>query len=784
VCPETANPGLAACRQEVEKLGTRLGGTVSCDAGAPQNGPRIPGEATFGDMREGADGVRTLPLAFALPTRQGSADASIVISFAIDPMRLTEMLRQQDLPADWAVSVTDRRGIVVARNVAATGAIGDLMPAMRRAALAESARGVLPVRFTPEGAKVTTAFAHAEHSGYVVTLGGTLPVAGARLLAIGALVLAAGLLAGVLLAPRLARLVRRPGRGSLQWTRPRRLGRLAAGLEEAQGRSRILYDAVPLGVMVVEPDSLALLDCNDRACDMLGNFPAQAPSLPASGLDADIGARLRAIATTPHGEVFETRLLRGDGPSVDLQVTARRLVLREGTLVMALLQDVTERNAVVAALAESQAELRDLNMTLEQRVREEVAAREEAQAHLLQAQKMQALGQLAGGIAHDFNNVLHMVIGMAELTDQRAEDPVMVRRHSGRIIRAANRGASITSRLLNFARKAELRTERVDVAAMLAGVREIVGSTLGTTMDIVVRDRDGLPPALADASQLETVLVNLAVNARDAMPGGGTFILSAVARSVAPDDAAAVGVLPGRYVRIVATDTGSGMDAATLARATEPFFTTKGPGQGTGLGLAMARGFAEQSGGTLQIESTPGKGTAVSLWLPAADTQMTAAPLTSVGPPRVLDVRVLVVDDDPMVRETTTAQLEAAGLNVTSTSDPLEALALLDHDETVAALVTDLAMPVMNGLMLIRAAQERRPALPALLITGNTATGDAAALAVTGVASRSFSLLRKPVTSQHLIEAISALLRSAADRSTSTGASTTPSPAERLQAAE
>ncbi len=415
--------------------------------------------------------------------------------------------------------------------------------------------------------------------------------------------------------------------------------------------------------------------------------------------------------------------------------------------------DLREVDEVAGALHRSLAgqqaaldALKLLNESLEARVRQEIASREEAQSQLAQSQRMEALGQLAGGIAHDFNNVLQAVTGGLSLIQRRADDPAAVRRLSGMAADAAGRGAAITGRLLTFARRGELQAIAIEPVALLEGLREILSATLGTGITVQVAPSSGLPCFRADRAQLETVLVNLAVNARDAMPQGGTLSLSARAerQGDAPDQPA--DLQPGQYVRLALADTGSGMDAATLARASEPFFTTKGPGRGTGLGLAMARGFAQQSGGGLCIHSLQGAGTMVTLWFPQAGRDLPAGPraAASRADPALAPLRLLMVDDDSMVRNVLAHEMEDHGFLVTTASDGLAALALLDGGEPADLLISDFAMPGMDGLTLIAEARRRRPDLPALLLTGYAEAG----LAV--VQDPLTVLLRKPVSGEDL----------------------------------
>ena len=409
----------------------------------------------------------------------------------------------------------------------------------------------------------------------------------------------------------------------------------------------------------------------------------------------------------------------------------------------------------ITARKRSEEKLRALNERLEARVQEEVGAREEAQQQLARAQQMEALGQLAGGIAHDFNNVLQAVSGGLTLILRSAEDPRAVRRYAKMAGDAADRGAAVTGRLLAFARRGDLRASSVSPRHLLENLKEILASTFGPDIDVEVVTQANTPPLLVDAAQLETVLVNLAVNARDAMTDGGRLTISAKSDSI---DAATLGssrIAPGSFIRLDVSDTGVGMSAATLARCLEPFFTTKPKGKGTGLGLSMARGFAEQSGGALAIQSELGRGTTVTLWLPqaTAESDLVEGRMAPHATPRAI-LRILVVDDDPMVRSVVSSQLTDFGYRVAEASDGLAALAHLEGAASPPDLiVTDFAMPGMNGLILIEEARRARPELPAILFTGYAdANIDGRGLSDTTV------LLRKPVSYIELANATAALL--------------------------
>ena len=421
---------------------------------------------------------------------------------------------------------------------------------------------------------------------------------------------------------------------------------------------------------------------------------------------------------------------------------------------------VTARREAELVLSRSKAEL-------EQLVADRTRDLEVTQARLAHAQRMEALGQLAGGIAHDFNNVMQAVQGGAVLAERRADDPARVRSLSRMIIEASARGAAITRRLLAFARQSDLRSESIDPASLLAGMEEILAHTIGSAITVRVHSQPGLPPLIADRGQLETVLVNLATNARDAMPDGGTLTLTAALEVLDHDDGPGhpITLKAGRYVRLRVADTGTGMPEDVLARASEPFFTTKTVGQGTGLGLAMARGFAEQSRGGLLIASEAGRGTTVTLWLPAgtaADVpaQDAGEDAASSPAPSRLRARILLVDDDTLVRETLAQELEDEGFAIRATGEGSLALAWLDGGEAVDLVVADLSMPGMDGLTLIREVQRRRPHLPAILLTGFAT--NAAEIAVNGAMSGAFTLLRKPVSGAVLVERATALLDRAA----------------------
>ena len=371
-------------------------------------------------------------------------------------------------------------------------------------------------------------------------------------------------------------------------------------------------------------------------------------------------------------------------------------------------------------VAERTAELTHFNEQLELRIEERTRERETALAQLFEAQKLDTIGQLTGGVAHDFNNLLMAILGSLALLRKRLPEDPHSRRLLDNAVQGAQRGAALTQRLLAFSRRQELKPEPVDFAQLVGGMEELLTRALGQGVELATHFSSALPPILADTNQLELALLNVALNARDAMPQGGKLTISAAPETITSRGADSL-LQPGDYVRIMLVDTGIGMDETTLAKATEPFFTTKGPGKGTGLGLSMVHGLAAQSGGLLHISSESNMGTTVELWLPQAKT--CAAPTarnveyrnsTPTTPP----CNVLVVDDDLLVITGTAAMIEDLGHTPIEANSGAEALARLAAGPKIDIVITDHVMPVMTGLQLAKRIQEQYPGLPIILATG------------------------------------------------------------------
>jgi signal transduction histidine kinase len=378
--------------------------------------------------------------------------------------------------------------------------------------------------------------------------------------------------------------------------------------------------------------------------------------------------------------------------------------------------DATETHRAQAALHENHARLQELNATLELRVEAALAERALVQDALRQSQKMDAMGQLTGGVAHDFNNLLMPIIGSLDMLQRKGLGDERTQRMIDGALQSAERAKTLVQRLLAFARRQPLQAQAVDIVGLVRGMEDLLQSTVGPRIRIEFDLKPSLPAGMADPNQLEMALLNLAVNSRDAMPEGGTLTITAHLENL-PDEHGPV-LPPGAYLRLCVHDTGLGMDEATRLQATEPFFSTKGVGRGTGLGLSMVHGLAAQLGGALTLESEPGQGTTIKIWLPVAD-QNAAAPTSRADP--VLGTgsgTVLLVDDEDLVRASTADMLTDLGYRVVEAQTAEEALRKIEEGLEVDLLVTDHLMPGMTGADLARAVGRNRPNLPVLLISG------------------------------------------------------------------
>jgi len=447
----------------------------------------------------------------------------------------------------------------------------------------------------------------------------------------------------------------------------------------------------------------------------------------------DRARRLEVVSRTIEtGEDYsiEYRNIWPDGSQHWVDVRARAVRRPDGSIksLVGVSSDITarktaeiERENLLAQLAAERTALAELTATLEQRVEQrtadlmkEVAARERAQEQLRQAQKMETIGQLTGGVAHDFNNLLMAVMGNLDLLRKRIPDDPRLHRLIDGALQGAERGASLTQRLLAFARQQDLRAVPVDLRALIHGMVDLLERSLGPRVALRVDIPQGLPPARIDANQLELAILNLAINARDAMPDGGSIDIKVSQYQSSSDPA----LKSGSYLKLSVIDTGMGMTPEILKRAVEPFFSSKPLGKGTGLGLSMVHGLAVQLGGALQLTSTVGKGTTATLILPVA----TKAPKAESPVHTVQKVNrsavILFVDDDPLIAMSTTEMLEDLGHQVIGASSGLHALDIIRSEQPIDLMMTDHVMPGMTGIELAAASREVRPSLPILLATG------------------------------------------------------------------
>ncbi len=522
-------------------------------------------------------------------------------------------------------------------------------------------------------------------------------------------------------------------------------------LRESEARFRLIADSAPIPMWVTRLDRKRSF-VNRAYVDFLGVSYQEA-------IDYDWRERIhpddmaRLLAESVAGEAslqpfsLEARYLDAAGEYRWLrsQSQPRWGPNGEHEGFIGVAYDVTEAKAAEAALERRVAErTADLSAALE-RLRSEVAERERAEEALRQAQKMEAVGQLTGGIAHDFNNLLTPILGGLELIASRVEEP-RLKRVAEAALESSRRGAKLTGQLLAFSRIQRLTMKPVEVNEVIANMRQILAHTIGPEVEIVTRLDPAAGRAVCDENQLENAILNLAINARDAMNGGGrlTIATKPVEEPGRPDLEA------GAYICLTVEDDGCGMAAEVLARATEPFFSTKPVGKGTGLGLSQVYGVAQQSGGTVRIRSEVGKGTKVHMLLPAAVGQE-AAPADHADKPRGHDAapaHILVVDDDPDVRDFLVDALDELGHRVAACDNGEEALKRL-ADDCPDLLLLDFAMPAMNGAELARRARDLCPELPIVIVTGY-AESEQLEAALGG----DVQLLRKPFTIDALVACI------------------------------
>jgi PAS domain S-box-containing protein len=432
-----------------------------------------------------------------------------------------------------------------------------------------------------------------------------------------------------------------------------------------------------------------------------------------------------------------------DGRAGHFEVSIGHWRADQHDFVTTIWRDVTERVTAEVALREARDALQEVNEDLESRVEERTSEREVALRQLHESQKMESIGQLTGGVAHDFNNLLSVILGSLGLLKKAVPQDPRVSRLLDRAIQGAERGATLTTRLLAFARRQELKVEFVALQKLIPDMLDFLRHSAGPNVAICAEISPDVYAIEVDANQLELALINLAVNARDAMPQGGSLTIACHNE----DNGKKVGLSGDAFVCITITDTGEGMTEKTLARAQEPFFTTKGVGKGTGLGLSMVQGFTAQSGGAMRLKSELGRGTMVTLWLPRARANVIMPARTEPSElARARNLRVLLVDDDILVSMGGADMLLDLGHSVTEAQSGSQALKLLESDSSFDVVVTDFAMPGMNGFELAQRIKERHSKLPVILATGYAE--------LPAHKSVEFERLSKPYTAKDLAAAL------------------------------
>jgi PAS domain S-box-containing protein len=523
--------------------------------------------------------------------------------------------------------------------------------------------------------------------------------------------------------------------------------RLVAALaeqEQAEERFRRLFDSAPDAMIAVAADGTVAM-ANAQAAELYGYPPGELIGRPGQMLVSE--ASLRTLAEHPdYAALGDATLtvtgLRRDGGEFPAEVRLTTLPVESGTLRVAAVRDISERLAME---------------TERERLRQE-AERERIQRRLRRSERLESLGQLVGGVAHDFNNLLSVIHGYADFTAEQvsalADQDERLRpalEDIEQVRLAAQKATRLTRQLLTFARHDVVRPEVIDLNEAVSSAGELLRRTLGEHIELVITTEPGLGRVKADRGQLEQVLVNLAVNARDAMPGGGRLTVDT--RDVDVDPAIAEsrpGLPPGRYVRLRVADTGSGMDSATLERVFEPFFTTKAKGHGTGLGLATVYGIVTQAGGTIDIYSEVGLGTTVSVLLPATDQD--AGPEAPAAAPGA-DVSgrgetILLVEDEESLREMTRRMLAGNGYLVFAASSAEDAVRVAAEPEReIDLLLTDMVMPGMLGPEVAARVRAVHPAVPVLFMSGYAQP----ILDAQGLAGRDFDLVEKPFTEAILL---------------------------------
>jgi PAS domain S-box-containing protein len=521
-------------------------------------------------------------------------------------------------------------------------------------------------------------------------------------------------------------------------------GRASASLFE-DGLPEHLLESVPDAVVAVARDGAIVLV--NREAERIFGYDRQ--ELLGEPVEMLVPARMRSeyIAkrkayfedptTRALGSGLEFHGLRDDGSEIPLDIAVSPLGTGEGTTAIIVVRDLSEAKET-------------------ERRRDEELARANREARIAQSHRLESLGQLAGGVAHDFNNLLGVILNYAEFVAEELEEGTTAHTDVVEIRKAAERATELTRQLLIFSRRETVKPAPVDLNEIVRDIERLLRRTLGEHVELGAELNPDIPAVLADPGQVEQVLVNLAVNARDAMPDGGRVVIQTSDVELDRDFLQEhPGLTPGRYVRLTVADNGSGMEPEVAARVFEPFFSTKRKGEGTGLGLATVYGIVSGAGGEISLYSEPGEGTAFRVHLPAADGAVSILPGEHAVDFTGRGERVLLVEDDDTVRALAKRILTEGGYRVSATSEGKDALALLeDPRNEFDLLISDVVMPGIRGVELARRAQQLRPDLPVLMISGYTtpmAEEDRRALAEA-------PLLEKPFSRRDLLGEVRSLL--------------------------
>jgi PAS domain S-box-containing protein len=796
--------GLARCRAQTPAPDLTFADRVYFQQ-AMRGEPFVVGSYTL----DRVSGAPVLPL--AVPLRDSSGRVIGAVAAALDLRWLGRHFAERGVQPGGAVTIADRRGTILIREPSPERFVGTVIPSHFQPLLTAASPGstevtsqdgtrrilgYVPVASPPRGVYVSSgissevAFSAVNHA--------------ARR---GALLIALGLLLALLVAWRAGRFfITRPvnrllqaaeawGRGDLGARSGLRGGgefnrigevfdrvagevqRRAEALGESEARLRSLADNLPNGMVYqigVEPDgSRRFLYISEGVERLIGAKVADVLSDPAVLYGAIVeedrpalaAAETEALRTSALFNV-EARMRRTDGTVRWFQLASAPRGMQGGVAVWdGVALDITQRK-------QAEQELRGVNDTLEHRVAErtgELAAanrellaqieeRQRVEKTLAQMQRLEAVGQLTSGVAHDFNNLLTVILGNLEFLSRSGLD-AKAKRRLDMMRAAAERGAKLTDQLLAFSRRQRLEPRQLDLNETVSSMTELLQSTMGGSVMLEVSLGAGLWPALVDPTQIELVILNLAINARDAMQVGGTLTVATENVRLDEEPLRPEEPAPGEYVVISVTDTGSGMSEEVRAKAFEPFFTTKEVGKGSGLGLAQVYGFAKQSGGGVRIRTALGQGTTVQVFLPRATGSAATGPEQSVkgtetgssGRNRV----ILLVDDDDAVREVSASLLTELGYRVIEAGSGGAALDILSQRPDVDLLLVDFAMPGMNGAAVAHEARSKRPDLPVLFVTGYADFSQLEAVAEDMV-------ILKPFRGEELAEKVQAALDDAA----------------------